>query len=169
LPYCKNCGAEISQSAAFCPVCGAKVEVSQGLVLASWGERFIAWIIDMILLSIVLAWFRLPGFGWMPRVWGGIIPHWVPFVEFGFNNLVYFLYWTFMEGTYGQSVGKMAVRIRVADLDGNPIGTTTAAVQSVGKAFLLPLDCLLGWFLYSRRQQRLFNYLSETVVLKKLR
>jgi uncharacterized RDD family membrane protein YckC len=63
----------------------------------------------------------------------------------------------------------MAVRIRVADLDGNPIGTTTAAVQSVGKAFLLPLDCLLGWFLYSRRQQRLFNYLSETVVLKKLR
>jgi hypothetical protein len=42
-----------------------------------------------------------------------------------------------------------------------------AAVQSIGKAFLLPLDLILGWFLYPSKQQRLFNNLSETVVLKK--
>jgi hypothetical protein len=35
-----------------------------------------------------------------------------------------------------------------------------AAVESVGKAFLLPLDCLLGWIL------RIFNYLSETIVIR---
>jgi hypothetical protein len=36
--------------------------------LAGWGERFIAWLIDMILLGVVLAWFRLPGFNWMPMM-----------------------------------------------------------------------------------------------------
>jgi hypothetical protein len=36
----------------------------------------------------------------------------------------------------------------------------------VGKAFLLPLDLLLGWILYPRRRQRLFNHISETIVIK---
>jgi uncharacterized RDD family membrane protein YckC len=91
----------------------------------------------------------------------------VPFVDFGFKNVIYFVYWTFLEGTYGQSVGKMAMKIEVAHLDGGPIDTVKATIQSIGKAFLLPLDCILGWILYPSRQQRLFNYLSETVVLRK--
>jgi hypothetical protein len=36
----------------------------------------------------------------------------------------------------------------------------------VGKAFLLPLDLILGWVMYPSTQQRLFNNLSKTVVLK---
>jgi uncharacterized RDD family membrane protein YckC len=71
-----------------------------------------------------------------------------------------------MEGAYGQSLGKMLMRIKAARLDGSPINMGQAALQSLGKAFLLPLDCLLGWILYPRRRQRLFNYLSETVVVK---
>jgi uncharacterized RDD family membrane protein YckC len=58
------------------------------------------------------------------------------------------------------------MRIKAARLDGSPINMGQAALQSLGKAFLLPLDCLLGWILYPRRRQRLFNYLSETVVVK---
>jgi uncharacterized RDD family membrane protein YckC len=93
-------------------------------------------------------------------------PTWVPFVDFGLSNVVQFLYWMLMEGAYGQSLGKMLMRIKVARLDGSPINMGQAALQSLGKAFLLPLDCLLGWILYPRRRQRLFNYLSETVVVK---
>jgi uncharacterized RDD family membrane protein YckC len=168
LPYCKSCGEEIPEGVKFCPKCGARVEAA-GLVLAGWGERFVAWLIDMILLGLVLAWFRLPGFYWIPKMWGGMIPHWIPFVDFGFNNVVYFLYWAFLEGTYGQSLGKMAMRIEVTDLSGGPMEGAKSAVQSIGKAFLLPLDCILGWILYPSRQQRFFNHLSETVVLKKTR
>jgi hypothetical protein len=51
-------------------------------------------------------------------------------------------------------------------LDGSEIGMGNAAVESLGKAFLLPLDCILGWFLYPKRRQRIFNYLSQTIVIK---
>jgi uncharacterized RDD family membrane protein YckC len=167
MKYCKNCGEEISRGAAFCPKCGARVERATDLVLATWGERLVAYIIDVVLLGIVVGWFSLPGFRWMPHMWGLTFPNWIPFVDFGFRNVVYFLYWMFLEQVYGQSVGKMAMKIKVADLDGRQVSMQQAAVQGIGKAFLLPLDCLLGWFLYPARQQRLFNYLSETVVLKK--
>lgn len=161
-----NCGEEMPIGSTYCPKCGARVETISGLVLASWGERFIAWLIDMILLGILLAWFALPGFHWIPRVWRGTVPDWIPFVDFGFKNFAYFLYWTLLEGIYGQSVGKMTMRIRVARIDGGPIDLGKAAIQSIGKAFLLPLDCILGWILYVSRRQRLFNYLADTVVLK---
>ena len=74
-----------------------------------------------------------------------------------------------MEHTYGQSLGKMVMKIEVADLDGGRISLNQSAIQSIGKAFLLPLDCLLGWIMYPSKDQRLFNHLSDTVVLKKYR
>jgi len=168
MPYCKSCGEEIHRDAAFCPKCGARVEGATDLVLATWGERLVAYIIDTVLLGIAIGWLTLPGVRWMPHMWGAAVPNWIPFVDLGFRNVVYFVYWMFLEQMYGQSVGKMALKIRVADLDGEPLSMQQAALQSIGKAFLLPLDCLLGWFLYPSKQQRLFNYLSETVVLKKL-
>ena len=137
-------------------------------VLASWGERLIAWLIDMIILGVLLAWFVLPGFYWIPKAWGGMVPRWIPFVDLGFRNVVYFLYWTLLEGMYGQSVGKMAMKIKVTNRDGGPIDTGRAAIQSIGKAFLLPIDCILGWIMYPVNQQRLFNHIAETVVVKSI-
>jgi uncharacterized RDD family membrane protein YckC len=108
-----------------------------------------------------LAW---PGFLWAPSAL-----QWVPFVHLGLDNVVYFLYWTVMEGINGQSVGKMAMKIRVTTLNGEPTDFVHAAIQSLGKAFLLPLDCIIGLILYPGKRQRLFNYISETLVVKKSR
>ena len=71
-----------------------------------------------------------------------------------------------MDGAYGQSFGKMVMRLKVTRLDGSKIGMGAAALESIGKAFLLPLDVLLGWILYPKRRQRLFSYISETIVVK---
>jgi uncharacterized RDD family membrane protein YckC len=60
----------------------------------------------------------------------------------------------------------MIMRLKITRLDGSEIGMGNAAVESLGKAFLLPLDCILGWLLYPRRKQRIFNYLSQTIVIK---
>jgi uncharacterized RDD family membrane protein YckC len=140
------------------------------LPLATWGERFVAWLIDIIILSVIIgllslfAWFAVGTFTW----WSGW-PAWVPFFNFNVGGVIYFLYWLLMDGTYGQSLGKMVLRLRVARSDGSRITMGQAALESLGKAFLLPIDVLLGWILYPRLRQRLFNRVSETVVVRERR
>ena len=135
--------------------------------LAFWGERFLAWLVDVVVLAIVMAPISLlarlgwPGFAIVPGS-----PFWIPFFNFGLSNLVYFLYWMLMEGTYGRSLGKMLLRLKVTRLDGRSIDMGQAALESVGKAFLLPIDLILGWILHPRKRQRIFNYLSGTIVIR---
>jgi uncharacterized RDD family membrane protein YckC len=136
-----------------------------GLPLAFWWERFVAWIIDAVIIGAVVgilglfAWFA--SFTW----WSGM-PSWIPFFNFSLSGVIYFVYWVLMDGAYGQSFGKMVMRIKVTRLDGSKIGMGAAALESLGKAFLLPIDLILGWILYPRRRQRIFNYISETIVIK---
>ena len=138
--YCKNCGDEVQNGSSFCAKCGSRVEAQAGPVLATWGERVIAYIIYTMLLGLVLVWFSLPGLRLIPLVIGGDMLNLIPFVYFSFRNIIYLAYWFLMEQTYGQSLGKV---------------------------FLLPLDLILGWVMYPSTQQRLFDNLSKTVVLKK--
>lgn len=164
---CKNCGNELPEGSAYCPKCGAAVEGATELKLAFWGERFVAWLIDVIILGIIVGiirlfvWVAWPGYVWIPA-----FPSWIPFGDFGLSNGVYFLYWMLMDGVYGQSIGKMIMGIRVARLNGEPVDIGRAALETVGKAFLLPIDCILGWIFYPRKRQRIFNYLSETIVVR---
>jgi uncharacterized RDD family membrane protein YckC len=176
LPYCQKCGNELSQEAKFCPVCGTKVpsmevpseskiQIASGMKLAFWWERFVAWLIDAVIIGVVVGILGL--FSLIAGLtWWSSWPNWLPFFNFNLTGLLYFLYWMLMDGAYGQSFGKMVMRIKVARVDGSQIGMGNAALESIGKAFLLPLDCLLGWILYPRRRQRIFNYLSETIVIK---
>ncbi len=178
MPYCKKCGNELSADAKFCPKCGTPVEVAyaapvapgSGLRLALWGERFVAWLIDAIILGIILGalslftWFSVGNFTWWAN-W----PGWVPFFNFNVGGVIYFVYWMLMDGAYGQSLGKMVMHLRVTRLDGNSINMGQAALESAGKAFFLPLDVLLGWIFYPRRKQRIFSYLAETVVIREAR
>ena len=114
---CKNCGSKLPEGAVYCTSCGTPVAAvpsagpmpEAGLRLAGWRERFIAWLIDIIIVGIILSpvkWFLLwaawPGFVWAPD-----FLRWIPFVDFGLDNVIYFLYWTIMEGSGGRSIGKM--------------------------------------------------------------
>ncbi len=180
MPYCKKCGNELPEEAKFCPKCGTSIStepsatsattvtrvasVAAGGNLASWGERFVAWLLDAIIVGIVVGILSL--FSWIVGLTWSAWPSWIPFFNFNLSGVIYFLYWMFMDGLYGQSIGKMIMRIKVTRLDGGQINMLAAALESVGKAFLLPLDCLLGWFLYPKRRQRIFNYISETIVIK---
>ena len=182
MPYCKKCGAELPEGAKFCPKCGTAVLMEEvptvpiapaapeapAPKLAFWGERFVAWLIDIIILGVIVGtigllmwWFAAQPFTFLPG-W----PSWMPFFNFGPGGVIYFIYWTFMEGSRGQSFGKMVMRIKVVHVGGSPMNIGSAAVESLGKAFFLPLDLLIGWLLYSRKRQRIFNYVSQTVVVK---
>jgi uncharacterized RDD family membrane protein YckC len=188
MPYCKNCGYELPEGAQFCPRCGTPVTIEEpsppptapvapaervapeGLKCAFWWQRFVAWIIDVVIVSAVTT---IIGFsslitgqpfnftlvpGW---------PSWLPFfLSFNLNAIILFLYWLLMEGAYGQSFGKMAMRIKVVRTDGSCASVLSVALESVGKAFFLFLDVLLGWILYPKRRQRIFNVISDTIVIK---
>lgn len=178
MPYCRKCGTEVASDAAFCANCGAPVSgITRSIIqpeptpahvnVASWGERIIAWIIDMIAIGIIITPVKLLiAAAWPSFIWAPDYLRWIPFVDVGMDQIIYFFYWTFLEGTNGQSLGKMIMRIRVTQLNGEPIEISHAAIASIGKAFLLPIDLLLGWIMYPNHKQRLFNHLSETIVTK---
>ncbi len=126
--------------------------------LASWDSRFWAWLIDVIIVAAVLNLFLKPLSFWsfgIPNLW-----------SFGIDGVVLFIYWTLLEGYTGQSIGKMALNLKVTDRKGDEIDLEKAAVESFGKAFILPIDCLVGWLAMSGEKLRLFNRLSNTIVIK---
>ena len=146
------------------------------IVLAGWGTRFWAWLVDFILVNVALGvifavasipiW--LTGFmdpammangQWWNNVGG-------PFT-FGINSLVFFAYWVYMESRHnGQSIGKMLLRIRTTNLEGKPADVKSIAISSFGKAFILPLDVLLGWIFTNDKRQRLLSTAANTIVIK---
>ena len=85
---------------------------------------------------------------------------------FGISGVLMFTYWTLLEGYNGQSVGKMALGLKVTDRNGRKIDFGVAALESCGKAFILPLDCLIGWLAMPNSKLRLFNRISNTIVIK---
>lgn len=178
MPYCTHCGKELSGLEQFCSNCGAPVtsttkiqqsaatiapsivspELGKGIVLATWGSRFIAWLLDAIIIGAIAALFNLPGLN-LPVI---------PFTAFGSRELILFIYWTLMEGFYGQSIGKMVMHLKVTREDGSSPTLVETAIGSFGKAFLLPLDCIIGWLAESckEKKQRLFTMLVKTIVIK---
>jgi uncharacterized RDD family membrane protein YckC len=58
------------------------------------------------------------------------------------------------------------MNLKVVNRDGTKINYPTAALESFGKAFLLPLDCLIGWLAMPGTKLRVFNRISNTIVIK---
>jgi uncharacterized RDD family membrane protein YckC len=125
------------------------------VVLSSWEDRFWAWLIDVLLMGIL--WYRIM-----------II---LALDIFSLRGLLLlsaqlFIYWTLLEGYRGQSLGKMLFNIVVTGPFGESIRFGDAALESFGKAFLLPFDCIICLFSFRESRQRLFNKISNTIVIK---
>jgi uncharacterized RDD family membrane protein YckC len=135
------------------------------LYLAKWSTRFWAWLIDVILIVLFLNIVQgiLKPFLLINFLWDYL--NWDPF-ELGFWSLFFFLYWMISDGYKGQSFGKMVMNIKVVKRDGTKIKYGSAAIESLGKAILLPIDCLIGWFGMPGTKLRLFNRISNTIVIK---
>jgi uncharacterized RDD family membrane protein YckC len=116
-----------------------------------------------MILGVVLAVLRLPGYPIMQGI----------NIKFGLDQILQFLYYMFMDQYYGQSVGKMVMNLRITKEGGAPLSmmdaaieVMDAAIEAFGKVFLLPIDFIIGFFVYKEKNQRLFNYLSDTVVIR---
>ncbi|WP_284010771.1 RDD family protein [Haloarcula pelagica] len=131
------------------------------LYIASWTDRFLAWLVDVIVVGAAIA-----VIGELASVVSLLTGSLAASPVAGLNGIALFLYWTALEGSGGQSAGKLVMDIAVTDERGDEIDYGTAAVESFGKAFLLPIDCLVGWLAFEKEGLRLFNKLSSTVVVE---
>ncbi|MDQ4012389.1 MAG: RDD family protein [Thermoproteota archaeon] len=132
-----------------------------------------AWLIDFILVSIALAvlfsaitipiWFFYYDNDDMTavRAYQSVQP-----LHYIVSSAAFFGYWIYFEYTIGQSIGKRLLKIKTVNLSGSKIDIKSAAIESFGKSFLLPIDVILGWIFTNNKRQRIFGRISNTIVIK---
>jgi uncharacterized RDD family membrane protein YckC len=82
-----------------------------------------------------------------------------------FSLVLFWIYFTLLEGFAGQSLGKRIVGLTVVRVDGKKLFYDAAAVRNFGKVFLLPFDLFFGLRLKDERYLRYFDKFAGTTVL----
>lgn len=121
-------------------------------------RRAVAVIIDIILIGVVNAIISSVLARSGLAVLGGVI---ALAITFG--------YYIYLEGNYGQTIGKMALGIVVVTEDGGPIDYKPAAIRTVLRIVdVLPVLYLVGIIavLVTDRKQRLGDIVGDTVVVR---
>jgi len=136
------------------------------LVLARWSTRFWAWLVDFVI--VIVATEIIFAIAYAPLAFNqGIQDNpALGAAKYAVQSLMFFGYWLYFESTSGQSIGKKLLKIKSTDLAGNLPSAKSVAIESFGKAFLLPIDVFFGWIFTNEKRQRLFNRASDTIVIK---
>jgi len=142
-----------------------KSDTSSKIVLAKWSDRFFAWLIDFIIISSVSTAIIFGSFGSIDYEFEGN-SFWMENVQYIPTSILFFIYWTILEYKTNQTIGKKIINLKVINIDGKKPNLKEIMISSFGKAFLLPVDVILGWFLTNEKRQRIFNKLGDTLVVK---
>ena len=137
------------------------------LIIARWTDRFFAWLIDYIIVAAVAftVFFAIISASNFDEVMSGNFEY-SRSSEYAPISIVFFLYWLILESRTGQSIGKMALHLKITNLKGEKASIQSIAVSSFGKAFLLPIDVIAGRLFTNKNRQRVFNRLGKTIVIK---
>ncbi|MGZ4932481.1 MAG: RDD family protein [Halobacteriota archaeon] len=137
--------------------------------------RCIAWLIDSIVLGIAtFAVFVLVTLGVFiagspsPALLNAS-PVWIEVLG---ALIVQFVYFTALEGRYGQTLGKFVSEIKVVNEDGSRVGYTAAALRTILRLIdflpvLYGIGALLIWS--SDKRQRLGDIVAHTIVISHVR
>lgn len=140
-------------------------DVSTELVIAKWSDRFIAWLIDFLIISSVSTIIFALIYGTYSLEWSEamIFSEATSYLP---TSIVFFGYWVILEYKTGKSIGKKIVHLKIVDLEGKPPSFTGVVISSFGKSFLLPIDMILGLIFTNQKRQRIFNKISDTIIIK---
>ena len=137
--------------------------ISSKIILAKWTDRFLAWLIDFIIISIISTSIVFAVLGTIDFDEDAILAESTQYIP---TSLLFFAYWTILEYKTGQTIGKKILNLKVTNISGDRPSLKGVIIGSFGKAFLLPIDVLLGWILTNEKRQRVFNKLGDTLVVK---
>ena len=140
-------------------------EENSKIILAKWIDRFLAWLIDFVIVSTISTTIIFLSFGtiYYEMEEDGL---WAENIQYIPASILFFVYWTILEYKTGQTIGKKILNLRVVNLKGENPSLQGILLSSFGKSFLLPLDVIIGWILTNEKRQRVFNKLGDTVIVK---
>ncbi len=200
--FCSKCGANVPDNATFCGSCGqltgvaavpmggaaavaypvpAAAAVRPGVQYAGFWLRFVAFIIDAIILGVVGFIITMPfaasmGIGFMmrgrpPANPAELLPM---FAAIGRLALIRFalnwLYYAILESSSWQAtLGKKALGLEVTDLEGRRISFGRATGRFFGK-ILSSLILFIGFIMagVTERKQALHDMLAGCLVIRKV-
>ncbi len=138
---------------------------SSKIIIAKWTDRFFAWLIDFIIVSIISTSIIFASFGTMEYEFEEDV-FWAESTQYIPTSILFFVYWTILEYKTGQTIGKKILNLKVVNIYGKKPDLKGIMISSFGKSFLLPIDVVLGWFLTNEKRQRVFNKLGDTLIVK---
>jgi len=141
---------------------------------ANLGSRIVAIIVDLIILSLVMVIITLP-FGLLAglsvmgnpaQLFAARSAFFVSFMVL--NVLVWLLYFTYFEGTSGQTLGKKIMGIKVAKENGDPPSFMDALIRTILRIIDGIAFYLVGFIviLVSEKKQRLGDMAAGTIVVE---
>jgi uncharacterized RDD family membrane protein YckC len=170
LVYCTSCGKELPESGEFCPNCGASIRrevsshetaaeriLSESSLQEHWVKRIIAIVIDSIIVGVATT-----IMGFFINVAG--IFNWLSFSFV--MGLVYVLYFTITELTYGYTIGKKIVNLKVVTDDGKKPSLESAFIRNISKIhfIFLILDTIGGFLASKDPHQKYVDQIAHTTV-----
>jgi uncharacterized RDD family membrane protein YckC len=155
------------------------------IVYASFGSRLGAWLIDAVIIwcvniVVVAPIMTVMGFGIASQVSDGEMSEeetigmvGTLIAGIGSAILITFaislLYFAIMESSKSQAtLGKMAVGIKVTDMEGNRISFSKAFLRSIGK-IISNMVMYIGYLMaaFTEKRQGLHDLIANTLVIKK--
>jgi len=157
--FCPRCGKENDDTARYCQACGNGLQPAvtpspaTGVArYAAFWERFVAQVIDVVILSVATGTVFTATFGAGMAI--GFFAPW--------------LYEAFMTSSEWQAtVGKRVMFIVVTDLNGNRMSFARATGRHFAKyisVFLLGIGFVIAAF--TAKKQALHDMIAETLVMK---
>ena len=133
------------------------------IILAKWKDRFFAWIIDFVIISLISTAIVFVSFLSLSYNFENFITDNGMYVP---TSAIFFLYWIILEYKTGQTIGKKMFNLKITNSQGEKPSLIGVVISSFGKSFILPIDMILGFIITNDKRQRIFNKLGDTLIIK---
>ena len=130
-------------------------------------KRIIAYLFDNILISIIIV---------SPLMITDMEESFAGFVNLLMNTdfwlaslfivILTLFYWSFLEWMFGQSIGKILMKLKVESINGKELSASQAIIRNFSKVSSIILFFDVLYMLLSKGNQRFFEKLSHTIVVE---
>jgi uncharacterized RDD family membrane protein YckC len=136
---------------------------------ASFGRRFLAYLIDLVILFIAFALLEngVPGFRMAVFNLVGRSPSLIPYLDFGTRMVVYALYFVVLWALWGRTIGKLLVGIKIVTGSGGGLGFGRALVRLL-VSYVSGAVVVLGylWVIWDGKKQAWHDKVAGTYVVR---